>query len=245
MEHLLTGFDIEIATKLPDGKRDWTIYSPGVTCAVTMDHESVLKNRDPGVWYGTGKHGVTAAQMSPVEVRNLMDCIIDSAVGQTASRKIVTWNGLSFDFPVLLKEAGRYGDEIADTWKHIAIAHHIDLMYMVVSKAGHYLALDKALKGAGLEGKTPGVDGALAPEMWKEGKYAEVIEYCVQDVKQTLLLADWVNKNKKIAWTSGAGNLTGVQFPNGLLTVYECMSIRGPDEPLVDRTAAMRWMEEI
>ncbi len=66
------------------------------------------------------------------------------------------------------------------------------------TKAGYNL---DAISGANLDFKKTG-NGALAPELWQQGKYHEVIRYCLNDVLLTKQLFD--RRAKLIDPTNGA-----------------------------------------
>ena len=46
-------------------------------------------------------------------------------------------------------------------------------------------SMDAAARGAGLHGKTNGVRGAQAPQMWADGCHAEVLAYVAPDARTT------------------------------------------------------------
>jgi hypothetical protein len=134
---------------------------------------------------------------------------------------------------------------------------HIDLMLMVTFARGHYLALQKALEGAGMAGKLKrvqlsdgrwieGMEGSLAPILWEQGEQEAVLAYLEQDVRQQLALAQWVRRTGEIRWTSGAGNPQAAEFGE-LLTVNECFALPEPDTSWMrdppSREQFTAWME--
>lgn len=60
---------------------------------------------------------------------------------------------------------------------------------------GHNYSLDAIAKANGM---TKTGHGALAPQLWQEGKHQEVIDYCVNDVKLTVELLNLGLKGKLI-----------------------------------------------
>lgn len=147
--------------------------------------------------------------------------------------KIVTWNGCGFDFKVLAVESGLFNE-----CGEMAI-NHIDLMLMVTFNKGWYLGLQKALKGAGLEGKRKVVtlsngteitdmDGAQVPKLWAAGEYKAVLSYLSDDVIQTVKLAQVIQIKKAIRWTSNNG-IPWIIPVDKLLNVRECFSLPEPD----------------
>jgi len=80
----------------------------------------------------------------------------------------------------------------------------------------------------GLSGKTEGVTGARAPELWAAGEYDKVLEYVGQDVRCTLDVALAVEKSSALNWTSRAGKTTSVAVPKWL-TAKEALQLPEPD----------------
>ena len=233
----LAAFDLEIAKLIPDSARDWDDYFPlGITCAAVAVEYQI----DPIIWQGVPRMNQKGCQEIVV---NLMDLV-------NQGYKLVTWNGCGFDFKVLGHESG-LGSECAQL-----AAEHVDLMLMVTFKQGHYLGLDKALRGAGLQGKLKQVelstgevitdmDGARAPELWKRGEYPAVLAYLRDDVLQPLGLAREIEKVRQIRWVSGRGGLRWVDFDR-LYTVRECFQFPAPDTSWMQnppkRDDFIRWM---
>ena len=151
----LAAFDLEIAKEIPAGASDWGRYEPlGVTCTAVAFSD----NQQVRFWQGTPQ--MTGDECQAL-VRDLYAYVRD---GYT----LLTWNGCKFDFNVLAQESGVY-----NMCAEMAM-DHIDLMLMVTFSKGHYLSLQAALDGAGLEGKLKSVtlkngrsindmDGAKAP----------------------------------------------------------------------------------
>ena len=146
---------------------------------------------------------------------------------------IVTWNGASFDFFVLAHESGLF-EECGD----LAL-RHVDLMVAVTFSKGYFLGLDKALAGAGLEGKVKNVpltdgsvltdmSGAQAPALWKAGEQEAVIAYLKGDVAQLLALASSVEETRTIRWNSNRGKPQLVRIKKQH-TVRDCFQIPEPD----------------
>lgn len=220
----LAAFDLEIAKDLSE-KDDWRQAGAlGITCAAIACSDRPA----PSFWQGIPQLTQDESQRL---VRNLTELV-------KAGYTLVTWNGCSFDFAVLAQESGLWAEcaELA--------MHHVDLMLIVTFTKGWYLGLQKALKGAGLEGKLKSVtlangsilddmDGGQAPRLWATGEYEAVLKYLEYDVVQLLQLTQWVLKRKAICWTSTRGNPLSVEVPQ-LLTVQQCHDIPAPD---------VSWME--
>jgi 3'-5' exonuclease len=111
---------------------------------------------------------------------------------------IVTFNGLSFDIPVLLRRSmvldisvapGMVADLLARYDNH----HHYDLMHMLAFRnpfSGRIYAhnLNYYLARFDIGGKTPGMDGGMVYPAWKSGRHDEIAEYCKNDVYMTAAL---------------------------------------------------------
>jgi hypothetical protein len=120
------------------------------------------------------------------------------------------WNTTGFDFKLL-----GYYSGMVDECAELAM-NGIDGMLLVTFNKGFYLGLDTALIGAKLDTKTHKVQlndgsfiedmsGAKAPEMWRNGEYDAVMTYLKGDVIQPLKLAEAIENNKGIRWTSKSG----------------------------------------
>lgn len=225
-------FDLEIAAIIPEGEADWKAYRPlGITCAATLPGDG-----DPSLWFGRNGDDL-APRMSADDVCNLVR-YLQSAVAKGYT--ILTWNGLSFDFDVLAEESGMYAEcaELA--------MHHIDMMYHVFCIRGHYLGMDKAAKGLDLPGKTEGMNGAMAPALWANGKQAKVLEYVSQDVRTTLAVAEGVDLLGGIIWTANSGRQNIIDIDRWL-TVAEAQALPLPDTSWmknpVSRDKFTAWMQ--
>ncbi len=87
--------------------------------------------------------------------------------------------------------------------------NHIDMMLLVTFAKGWFLGLQKALTGAGLEGKLKAVtlsdgseltdmQGAKAPQLWADKEYDAVLAYLKEDVLQPLKLAEYIAETGSI-----------------------------------------------
>ena len=100
---------------------------------------------------------------------------------------VVGFNVINFDYEVLM------GYTILDLPHQIRT---LDLLVEVEKKLGHRLSLD-ALATASLGvGKTG--DGLDAIRWWREGKLAEIAEYCCFDVKVTRLVHEFGRDQKHL-----------------------------------------------
>jgi hypothetical protein len=215
----LAAFDLEIAQPIPDNAPSWDHYFPlGITCAaVALEGED-----EPQVWQGFPR-------MTAPEVEAMLEALQQLVLnGYT----LLTWNGCKFDFRMLAEETGRREEAAA------LAADHIDLMLMFTFQQGHFLGLDRALKGAGLAGKRKsvrlnsgeilaGMDGAQAPHLWAQGEKEAVLSYLRDDVLQLLPLARTIEATRRMRWISRSGAAQEARFDR-LYTVREAFQLPAP-----------------
>ena len=208
-------FDIEIAKMIPERSNDWNPYRPlGISCAATL-----TSNRSCHLWYGKTPTGDIADKMSREEVVKVVEHL---GTEVESGKTILTWNGLGFDFNILAEESGLH-----DICKELAL-NHVDMMFHILCEQGYPLSLDKAAKGMGLPGKPKGMRGELAPELWLDGRKQEVLDYVTRDVETTLLLAQEVEKKRRLHWVSDRGYHQLLSLPKGWFTVREALELPQP-----------------
>jgi predicted PolB exonuclease-like 3'-5' exonuclease len=107
---------------------------------------------------------------------------------------LVTYNGRSFDLPVLALRSLRCGVPMAWYYNERGIRHrysedgHIDLCdWLADHGASRANSLDALARLIGLPGKI-GIDGSQVHDLYKQGKIEEIRNYCLADVAQTALL---------------------------------------------------------
>ena len=212
----MLAFDIEISREFPDGFDDIKANRPlGISCAAAL-----IDGGDAIEWYGGKRDGKFAEQMAKAEVIEMIDTLWKLS---QAGYQIYTWNGLGFDFDILFEESGN------DERCKLMARSHVDMMFHFFCIKGYAISLDKAARGMGLEGKTEGMDGALAPRMWREGKYAQVLDYVAQDARITFGLAQQCDFHKQIKWTSNRGRKQVCPLPDGWLPVEQALKLPEPD----------------
>jgi predicted PolB exonuclease-like 3'-5' exonuclease len=107
---------------------------------------------------------------------------------------LVTYNGRSFDLPVLALRSLRCGVPMAWYYNEEGVRHrysedgHIDLCdWLADHGASRASSLDALARLIGLPGKV-GIDGSQVHRLYQEGKIEEIRNYCLADVAQTALL---------------------------------------------------------
>lgn len=227
-------FDIEISRSMPEGVDDWSKYRPlGISCAAAVPSDG-----QAALWYGKTLSGDYSSQMSVDETQELVKHLQTQV---EAGYMILTWNGLGFDFDILAEES-----DMTPVCKDLAL-DHTDMMFHIFCLKGYPLGLDKAAKGMGLKGKPPGVTGEMAPRMWAEGKYQQVLDYVQQDVSTLLELAHAIDLERQLRWVSNSGRPQRLSLPSGWLTVKESLNLPLPDTSWMSnpwpRSKFTKWLD--
>ena len=192
----IISYDIELYDELSDKEgvnKSLEALRPSVAAFCTTESDTQFFYDDPYMSKETGKK----------LVNKMMDLM---KLGYVP----FTWNGASFDFPLL----GYYTGMIEECGE-IALNHYDAMLYIVFNK-GYFLGLDAALIGAGLETKRHsvtlndgseliGFSGAQAPEYWRNKEFSAVKYYLDGDVIQPLRLFDVIMLNGGVRWTSKSG----------------------------------------
>lgn len=241
----LAAFDLEISTIIPEGERDWWKHAPlNISCAAVCS--TPFQGRpDPIIQHFEGRPYMSTEQAGNM-ISHLQALV-------NAGYKLLTWNGLAFDFRVLAEASDRPG-EVVD----LALNHHIDLMFIVFAYRGHYLSLQAASAGMGLDGKLKNaalndgsyindMSGAKAPLLWQQGEYATVIRYVRQDAFAQYTLGVQVLEKGGIHWMSKRGQFQTLPIKGILPTVQECLRVPEPKTswtPASTRKDFFAWMGE-
>ncbi len=132
-----------------------------------------------------GEEGEPAEIAEPRMIRAWSDYMANG-------KKIVSWFGRGFDLPVLVSRALYRGVPLAwyfdENYRYrYSEDKHIDLCD-VLSNYGAVrsgIKLDGYTRCLGLPGK-PGVDGSMVGKMYADGRYDEIVAYCLTDVIGTV-----------------------------------------------------------
>lgn len=138
-----------------------------------------------GVWRATALEAPTLADR---DERGLIQDFVDR-IAQLKPR-LVTFNGASFDLPVLRYRAmmhrvsapglaaRRYFDRFAGDM--------VDLCDLLSSYDNHHrVGLSQLARVLGLPGKPEGVDGSAVEGLFRDGRLKEISDYCRSDVLNT------------------------------------------------------------
>jgi hypothetical protein len=234
MKRNYLAFDIETAKVLPDNEPDWNSHRPlGISCAATLlgDNNEVL------LWHGGTDRKSPTGQMSQQETAGLVEYL---ATQVQRGYTLLTWNGLGFDLDILAEESG-----MPEECKRLAVTH-VDMMFHILCQLGHGVGLNAAAKGMGVVGKPEGMNGAIAPVLWAEGRREEVLGYVAQDVRTTLGLAMACEACGAMRWIARSGKLRSMALPRGWLTVDQAEKLPEPDTSWMadpwPRTKFTGWM---
>lgn len=214
MQNKYLAVDLEISTPIPPSAKEWRDYRPfGVACVVTKGSDHTY----PLLWTSQLK-GDFAQRMFENDLFNLRKYL---QIMQSKGYILLSFNGCGFDFDVLNEECP------SDDWKHLALSH-VDLFFHIFCVKGYSKGLDRIAQYYKM-GKPEGVNGAKAPQMWLDGQYHQVLDYCANDVQLTLDLAAHAEINGMLQWLSNKGDVDTVWFNDGLLTVEQALKLPEPD----------------
>lgn len=204
---MFAAFDIE-TTGLPD--KDNPDDSVGITCAALYLETGACQVFKP----------TRAMKGTPYPARmNAGDCqILARALCSFADHgwDIISWNGLKFDFRILA--AGCQNQEWHRRIADLALSH-IDMMFAFYCANGWYLKLVKATQAMGLGGKTEGVDGAKAVELWQGSLEDQelVAKYVAQDARITGQLYQRALQERRLSWINSKGGVSSWYLPDGIM----------------------------
>jgi hypothetical protein len=215
--HQYLAFDIETAKDVPGDDFNWRPHRPlGISCAATLASDT----GQPLLWYGKTRDELPEKRMSQEDAKGLVEYLLKMAAD---GFRILTWNGLGFDFDILAEESGA-----ASSCGECALGH-VDMMFHVFCSLGYPVALEKAAQGMGLPGKPPGMSGFKAPELWAQGHFNEVLDYVAQDVRTAMQIAQTCEQRRRFEWITRKGTKSSMPLTNGWLTVEEALGLPEPD----------------
>lgn len=109
---------------------------------------------------------------------------------------IITFNGKEFDIPFLLTRYTLTRHPCDDLYLRFANHTDIDLHEELRKLTGKRISLDTTAKLMGCDTKSGKGEDAI--KLWKEGKYQELMDYCMQDVEVTWqVYQKWKELTKK------------------------------------------------
>jgi predicted PolB exonuclease-like 3'-5' exonuclease len=143
----------------------------------------------------------TVSEAGDADERELVQGIMEML--GTEELRLVTWNGIGFDLPMIYKRAlilgvdpGNFGAPPLSAWtKRYSTDRHYDLMQIWGGwNSGQFAKLDTVAGLILCEKKTEGIDVSTFAEVMKskEGR-DKIAEYCLQDTRLTWRL--WARFN--------------------------------------------------
>lgn len=228
-------FDLETAKILPeDFGGDLMAHRPlGIACAATW----ATGVGNARLFYSQEPEGSPSPKMHREDLSALVDDLLEQI---DAGYTLVTWNGLGFDFDILAEESGRLDD-----CRRLA-REHVDMMFHIFCQKGFPVGLNAAAQAIGLA-KPKGVDGAVAPELWRDGEYETVLDYVARDCELTLALAEQSEAAQHFRWITRRGTTSRLRLDGLWLTVAEALQLPEPDTSWMDdpwsRSKFTAWLD--
>ena len=209
------GFDIEVANVLRNFSA-WKDYRPLVLTCIGLapsDGEAIAYYNPEGY--------ITRNQA--IEVVLKLQWYVHK------DYKIVTWNGLGFDWVLLSDTSG-----MKDECRNIAMsAQHVDIMFNMFMALGYGVGLGTACQETLGKGKL--MSGKEAPKEWKDGDRLQVLEYVKEDARLTIELYQYLLTQARplIKWRTrkGYGNLKQMRAGpdwNQTWSVKSTLNLTGP-----------------
>ena len=243
-------FDLEIAQEIKEGE-EWEPEEVGISFAAALMIHPDGRDHIGIEWMAGGKvpasRGMT--QGEAVEIVDDLESAVESGY------RIVTVNGLSFDFRVLAAVS-----RLPHRCARLARDCQTDLLYIAVCRLGWRVGLDALARGANVKEKLHQVtlnngevmeemNGAAAPKLWSQGEFKAVMAYLREDVRATLEVAEVAEKRKRLFWLSKAGKPYTIVVPaTGLPTVAECSAWPEPDQSWMtdppNKWEMLKWTTE-
>lgn len=173
---------------------------------IVLDVEIARPVEEAGGWGRTSQMGVGCAVVYDVargrfrvfdhtEVDALRSCI-------ARADRVTTWNGWQFDFPVIygLDRPEFEASEVAANLR----PRSRDLLQEIRAVVGPFPkgfgldAVSESLFGVGKCG-----DGRLAPMLFQQGKWGQLITYCQHDVWMTARIEEFVDRHGFLVGAGG------------------------------------------
>jgi predicted PolB exonuclease-like 3'-5' exonuclease len=153
---------------------------------------------------------------------------------------LVTYNGRSFDLPVLALRCLRHGVPLnffyqdKDYRYRFSDIGHIDLYdFLSEHGAARVGSLDAIARVIGLPGKV-GVDGSQVDGLYRAGKIEEIRNYCLTDVAQTAFLF--------LRYRLLQGILDADGYRRAARGLYDALAADGRCEPVLARIDTARLL---
>jgi hypothetical protein len=231
-------FDLEVCS-WPEEGSDWKSVRPlGISCVGFMGTGFT----EPIIHYaGMMTKTPEPRAMTVEELQNTVQLLTEYPQN---GYQIVSWNGLQFDWNVLVEEA---------QWEpgKKLVYDHIDPLFQIFCTFGWPVGLQAVSEGLGLPGKMKdGVSGADAPRMWMDGTDDArwvVLKYVGKDAIATLDIMEVGTRTHSLRWLSKKGKPYTMNFTSPK-TVRECLALPEKDNSWMDnpiyRKDFYSWTQE-
>ena len=187
--------------------------------------------------HGRDNDGKPTRQMRREECAELVQNLLRQSY--VTDSTLLTHNGSGFDLDILAEESGMHAECV-----DLAM-NSVDTMLHFLCMKGFPVGLDAIAKGMGLSGKTEGMSGQLAPVLWAEGRYEEVLAYVKQDAISTLKTALRVEQIGEVRWIAKSGRLNAMPLSKWV-TAREALTLPLPDTSWMTnpmpRSKFIAWM---
>ena len=147
---------------------------------------------------------------------------------------VVSWNGLSFDIPLLAQISGEYKLAI-----ELAKGHY-DVMFQVLCLQGYGVSLGSVAKAMKIPGKLGGLKSNEVPALWESGQIDKVLAYVIQDLNLTASIVDAIVQRGEIIWISSKGAEKSLILKQ-LNNVSECLLLPKPNIEWMDSKGREQW----
>jgi DNA polymerase elongation subunit (family B) len=150
-----------------DSPKDWTIF------AVALGHKAPGSDVTVDVLFRDSPHFNAEREL----LNDVIDWVADRTNGE--ARTLITYNGDSYDFPILRHRAYVLDDESPDSnvaerlYMMLETSMHTDLIQLVKDQKGYYVSLDDTLAEHNIDADEPEwlgkpVEGSDMPSMGLE-----------------------------------------------------------------------------
>ncbi len=184
---------------------------------------ALVAHREPDYWE---IDALGAPHVGERSEKDLIQAFVDKVA--ELSPQLVTFNGSSFDLPVLRYRAMIKGVSApglsARQYFHRYTEDAVDLCDALSSFSSQAKAtLNELSKIMGLLGKPYGIDGSKVGQYYREGKIKEIADYCETDVVNTYRV--WLR------YELFRGELTPIQFQLSEQKLGEFIKVRANAKP--------------
>ncbi len=213
---MILSFDIELSDVFDLApNEDIEVHAPfHISTAATAVHGGDERN-----WVSNDLDGAPSTNLTRDRAHELLEYLEEQ---QDRGVDVFAWNGLGFD----LKWIGHNADDM-QLAARVAM-RSFDPMFQFFMTAGFPVGLAKVAEAM----KVPiakSMDGADAPQAWRDGRHQEVMDYCMGDCRMTNLVVREIQNKQRIAWVTSKGTISSKPIPK-LRPVSRVIEDPDPDQ---------------